>query len=112
MVDRVKALTSEYLTVDDNVIITGNTIINGNIRTRGFTYEFSPVAVAQNTSIVLTYAHLRDGISTVLNVASGLTYTLPLGTSMGSNMAWLGDGTIAQYGQSFQWMKHKMNKGR
>ena len=30
-------------------------------------------------------------------------YTLPLGSSMGSNMDWLGNWTVSQYGRSFQW---------
>ena len=109
MVDRVKNLTLEYLTVDDSVTISGNTTIRSRSTPRGFTYEFSPVAVSQTTSTSLTYAHLRNGVITGLNVASGLTYTLPLGISTGSNMVWLGDGTRAQYGHSFQWTMINMS---
>ena len=77
MVDRVKALTLEHIPVDDNVIIIGTTTINGNSITQGFTCEFSLAAISQTTSTTLTYAHLRNGIISGLNVASGLTYTLP-----------------------------------
>ena len=103
MNDIIRGNGANQITIDDNVIITGTTIIHGNSIMRRFTYEFSPVAIPLNTNTTLTYAHLRNGISTGLNVASGLNYTLPLGTLMGANMAWLGDGTISQYGQSFQW---------
>ena len=59
--------------------------------------------MSQNTSAALRYAQLRDGIITGLTIASGVHYTLPLGSSMGSNMEWLGNGTSSQYGQSLQW---------
>ena len=102
MVDTIKGSTLEYLTIDDNIIIIGITTVNGNTITRGFTYEFTPIAISLNSNTTLTYAHIRNGIITALHVANGLTYALLLGTSVG-NMSWLGDGTRSQYGQSFQW---------
>ena len=103
MVDVIKGLTLEYLTLDDNIIITKATTLNGNSITRGFTYEYMPIATSLMSNTTLSYANIRNGIITCLNVSTGITYTLPLGTTMGLNMSWLGDGTSSQYGQSFQW---------
>ena len=64
---------------------------------------FSLAAVAQNTNVGLRYAQLRNGIITGLNISAVITYTLPLGLSMGSTMDALGSGTSGQYNQCFQW---------
>ena len=103
-VDILRGHVAAQITIDDDVILTGNTTIRSNTITRGFTCECAPAAVSQNTSSTLSYAQLRHGIITGLNIATGLTYTLPFGSSMGSNMDWLGNGTVSQYGQSFQWI--------
>ena len=101
--DILRGCVADQISIEDDVIISGNTHITSNSITLGFTSEFSPVAVSQNTSAALRYAQLRDGIITGLTIASGVHYTLPLGSSMGSNMEWLGNGTSSQYGQSLQW---------
>ena len=94
---------ADQITIDDAVIITGNANIHGNSTSRSFVYNFTPAAVAQNTNAGLSYAQLRNGILTGLNFSAVITYTLPLGISMGSNMDFLGNVTSGQYNQSFQW---------
>ena len=92
----MRGYVADQITIDDTVIITGNTTINGNSILRGFVQDYSPIAVVQNTNAVLIYAQLRNGIIIGLDIAAGITYTLPTGSSMGSNMIVLGNGTTAQ----------------
>ena len=101
--DIIRGHVADQNTIDDTVVITGNATINGNCISRGFLYDYSPVAVALNTNAVLSYSQLSNGILTGLNVAAVITYTLPLGIYMGSNIDFLGNGTSSQYNQSFQW---------
>ena len=101
--DILRGYVGDQITIDDAVIITGNNNIHGNSTSRSFVYNFTPAAVAQNTNAGLSYAQVRNGIITGLNISAGITYTLPLGISMGSNMDFLGNGTSGQYNQSFQW---------
>ena len=93
---------ADQITIDDAVIITGNTTTGGNSITKGFVYEYSPVAVAQNTNAVLSYPQLINGIITGLTIAHGIIYTLPTGLTMGSSVVVLGNGTASQYNQSVQ----------
>ena len=79
----MRGYVADQITIDDTVIITGNTTIHGNSITRGFVYDYTPAALAQNTNTVLSYAQLRNGIITGLNISSGIYYTLPPGTIMG-----------------------------
>ena len=107
--DIIRGYVADQSTTEDAVIIIGKTTVNSNSITRGFTCEFSPGSVSQNTSATWSYAQLRNGIITGLNSASGVNYTLPFGRSSGSTMEWLGNGTSSQYGQSFQWSMINMS---
>ena len=84
--DIIRGHVADQNTIDDSVVITGNATINGNCISRGFLYDYSPVAVALNTNAVLSYSQLSNGILTGLNVAAVITYTLPLRIYMGSNI--------------------------
>ena len=81
--DILRGYVGDQITIDDAVIITGNANIHGNSTSRSFVYNFTPAAVAQNTNAGLSYAQLRNGIITGLNISSGIYYTLPPGTIMG-----------------------------
>ena len=52
-VDIIRGHVADQITIDDDVIITGNTTITSNSIPRGFACEFSPVAVSQSTSPTL-----------------------------------------------------------
>ena len=52
--DIIIASTLPYLTMATSVTITGNITTNGHCITRGFNYDYSPVAVAQNSNAVLS----------------------------------------------------------
>ena len=97
MVDTIRAMAALTATIDDAVIIIGNCELVGHNISRGYSYEYSPLAIALNSNTTLTYANMRNGIITGLNVASSLTYTLPSGTAMASSTSWLGNNN-----QSFQ----------
>ena len=93
-----------------DVVINGTLITTGDFTTNGigrvkkdsiveaYAYEFCLGHYGNVTAnALLTYANMRVGIITCLNVASGLTLTFPLGTAMQTGMGGAG------IGQSFKW---------
>ena len=103
LVDTIRPSTNTQLWRDTGVVVEQNLLVNQSLRVLGtsqkvgFAYESIAAPTALNANTTLTYAHIRGGIFTGLNTASGATYTLPLGTDMNTSMVNLA------YRQSFQW---------
>jgi hypothetical protein len=92
MVDSIRARTADFLSLEDNVVLTGTL------------YKYQPTPTLLSTSIVLVMADILRGIIVMSNTGTATLY-LPYGTDTYTGFLGPVDpgGTVIPFNTSFDW---------